>query len=523
MTKENAPLKTHPVGESGKYGFGLPGEVQSLDTFAGKVQIRWVPDGAVSTLGLLPFFTEFLKTSGLFDAFVADCPLDYTSANAPRKRDVLGTILLSVLAGHNRYAHISAIRNDGVNPELLGMTKVVSEDSARRALKGLDEKRGGEWLKKHLKASYEPLLDEPWALDMDSTVKLLYGHQEKATVGYNPTKPGRPSHAFHSYFIANLRLVVDVEVQAGNRTASSFAQPELWSLLDDLKQRGRAPSFLRGDCAWGTDRAMQGAEERNIRYLFKLKQTANVKKLIGRMFGKDSWVEAGQNWEGLDTELQLNGWKRKRRVVLLRRPLRDIAEPEKPARQSKAARQMTLELPEAEHCGVRYEYAVLITSLGDEVRAIAQHYRDRGDAENNFDELKNQWGWAGFTTQDSKRCQIMARMTALIYNWWTIFMRLGLPEQHAEAITSRPLAMYGIARRTKHANQITVDVTSMHAKASLIGTVLNNVSSFLKRISSSAEQWTQPVRWMLILSAAFRAFLRGKVLGSTPRFANTTA
>jgi hypothetical protein len=229
MTEEKALLKTHPAGEPGKDRFGLPYEAQCLDTFAGKVQIRWVPDGAVSTLGLLPFFTEFLKTSGLFEAFVADCPLEYASSNAPHKRDVLGTILLSMLAGHNRYAHISAIRNDGVNPELLGMTKVVSEDSARRALKGMDEKRSGDWLKKHLKASYEPLLDEPWALDMDSTVKLLYGHQENAKVGYNPTKPGRPSHAFHSYFIANLRLVVDVEVQAGNRTASSFAQPELWS------------------------------------------------------------------------------------------------------------------------------------------------------------------------------------------------------------------------------------------------------------------------------------------------------
>jgi hypothetical protein len=545
MTEEKALLKVHPAGEAGEVRFGVAGGTQSLDTFAGKVQIRWVADGAVSTLGLLPYFTEFLKTSGLFEAFVADCPLEYASSNAPHKRDVLGTILLSVLAGHNRYAHISSIRNDGVNPELLGMTKVVSEDSARRALKGMDEKLAGEWLKKHLKASYEPLLDEPWALDIDSTVKLLYGHQENAKVGYNPTKPGRPSHAFHSYFIANLRLVVDVEVQAGNRTASSFAQPELWEMLDSLKESGRVPSFLRGDCAWGTDRAMQGAEERNIGYLFKLKQTANVKKLIARLFGKDSWVDAGQSWEGLtegregswpypdktdrastpmvNTELQLSGWKKKRRVVLLRRALRDIAESEKPARQSKAVRQMNLDLPETEHCGVRYEYSVLITSLGGEVREIAQHYRDRGDAENNFDELKNQWGWAGFTTQDSKRCQIMARMTALIYNWWTIFMRLGLPEQHAEAITSRPLAMFGIARRTKHANQITVDVTSMHAKASLIGTVLSNVSSFLKRISSGAEQWTQAGRWTIILSAAFRHFLHGRVLRSTPRFANATA
>jgi hypothetical protein len=40
-------------------------------------------------------------------------------------RDVLGTLVLSILVGHNRYANISSIRFDGVNPGLLGMEKVV--------------------------------------------------------------------------------------------------------------------------------------------------------------------------------------------------------------------------------------------------------------------------------------------------------------------------------------------------------------------------------------------------------------
>src|ERR1039458_2686879 len=115
--------------------------------------------------------------------------------------------------------------------------------------------------------------------------------------------------------------------------------------------------------------------------------------------------------------------------------------------------------------GIQYEYAVLVPSLTDEVRTIAQHYRDRGDVENNFDELKNQWGWAGFTTQDRKRCQIMGRIIALVYNWWTIFMRLGIPGKHAEAITSRPLALQGVARQTRHGNQTTVEIPSTHAKA----------------------------------------------------------
>src|SRR5205814_7821082 len=78
----------------------------------------------------------------------------------------------------------------------------------------------------------------------------------------------------------------------------------------------------------------------------------------------------------------------------------------------KTAKQLTLDLPEVAHLGVLYEYAVLVTSMADEVRTIAQHYRDRGDSENNFDELKNQWSWAGFTTHDQKRCQIMARLKA---------------------------------------------------------------------------------------------------------------
>jgi hypothetical protein len=52
---------------------------------------------------------------------------------------------------------------------------------------------------------------------------------------------------------------------------------------------------------------MQGAEERNLLYLFKLKQSGNVKKLIAQLFGNDQWVDAGQKRQGLDTELRPSG------------------------------------------------------------------------------------------------------------------------------------------------------------------------------------------------------------------------
>ena len=519
MAEEKSLMKIHPTGEPDEDIVEGRAEPTSVDTFAGKVQVKWMPDSEVSSLGQMAFFIEFLKTSGLLENWIEDCPLKYTSPNAPQARDVLGTVLLSVLAGHWRYAHINAIRGDGVNAQLLGMRKVVSEDSVRRAMIAMNKAAAEQWLKKHLKASYAPLLEEPWALDIDTTVKVLYGHQEDAKVGYNPAKPGRPSHAYHSYFIGNLRIVLDVEVQAGNQTASSFGQQELWTFLEGLPPLNR-PTFLRGDCGWGNERVLKGCQERQLGYVFKLKQSPNVKKLIGKLFAQDGWADAGQGWQGLVSKLRLEGWSLERRVVVLRRALKQEVAEKKSKRKSK---QMTLDLGTEAHQGVEYEYAVLVTTMLDEVRTIAQHYRDRGDSENNFDELKNQWGWAGFTTHDAKRCQIMARINALVYNWWNIFMRLGIPEKHVEAITSRPLALQGIARLTRHANQTTVEITSTHSKAPLITEILNKVSAFLKCLKTSAEQLTQPDRWRLILSKAYQAFLQGKILGPPLTLAENTS
>ena len=69
-------------------------------------------------------------------------PAVYSSPNAPAKRDVLGTAVLSILAGHWRYAHITALRGDTVNPPLLGMTRVVSEDAVRRGLDKIEVEAG---------------------------------------------------------------------------------------------------------------------------------------------------------------------------------------------------------------------------------------------------------------------------------------------------------------------------------------------------------------------------------------------
>src|ERR1700733_643789 len=384
MSFDKSVETTHPTGELEKAGEVAEAESCTVETYAGKVRIRWDDSAAVTAMGQMPVFIDFLKTSGLWDGFMADCPLRYTSPNAPSQVDVLGTLLMSVLAGQSRYAHITGLRGDGVNPELLGMRKVMSEDSARGAFKQAPAEDALQWLRRHLRQTYEPLLEHAWVMDLDSTVKPLYGKQEKAVKGYNPTKPGRPSHVVHTYLIARLRLVLGAEVQPGNEAASSHAPPGFWAYFDPLPQASR-PVFLRGYIGWGSERMMQQAEQRAQPYLFKIRQSAKIKELLAGSFAMDQWESAGQGWEGTWSEVRLAGWTSQRRIIILRRPLpEDLVVARRKGKGRRRKAQLELELGWMQGGTVLYEYAVLVTTLEDEIFTLAQHYRDRGDAENNF-------------------------------------------------------------------------------------------------------------------------------------------
>jgi hypothetical protein len=221
-----------------------------VNTPGGRFQVRWDEDGSATALGQLAFFAEFLEVSGLFERWVASCPMAYTSPNAPATRDVLGTWLLSILDGQRRYAHVTGLRGDAVAPQILGMSKIVSDESLRRGLAHLaptlkrcpEERRASreaqlarstDWMSTALSESTREALSTDWILDADTTVKLLYGHQDGAEVSYNPTKPGRPSHVIHTYWIANLRFVLDAEVQNGK----AHSCPPQSATLDQSPQR----------------------------------------------------------------------------------------------------------------------------------------------------------------------------------------------------------------------------------------------------------------------------------------------
>src|SRR5947199_3274816 len=87
MKKDLAVALAHPGGEQP----AVEEWSAIADTFGGRVHVEW--DGAepVTPLGQLPFFVEYLKQGGPVEGWVADCPLSFTSPNAPGKRSASAT------------------------------------------------------------------------------------------------------------------------------------------------------------------------------------------------------------------------------------------------------------------------------------------------------------------------------------------------------------------------------------------------------------------------------------------------
>jgi hypothetical protein len=100
----------------------------------------------------------------------------------------------------------------------------------------------------------------------------------------------------------------------------------------------------------------------------------------------------------------------------------------------------------------------------------------------------------------------------LIYNWWSLFVRLADPAHHREAITTRPLLLSAIASRTQHAGQVKLTISSTHGLRDKARLADVRIASFLTELRENAEQLDPLAKWYRILSEPLRHFLNGRKL-----------
>src|SRR5437763_11669662 len=91
-------------------------------------------------------------------------------------------------------------------------------------------------------------------------------------------------------------------------------------------------------------------------------------------------------------------------------------------------------------------------------------------------------------------------------------MRQADTEYHRQALTSRHPLLLTLARRTHHAGQVTLTVSSAHGEHHLARRAYLRITGFMARLRQSAEQLDALGRWYRILSEALRHYLHGRQL-----------
>lgn len=275
----------------------------------------------------------------------------------------------------------------------------------------------------------------------------------------------------------------------------------------------KRPSLIRGDSSYGHEALINECERREQNFLFRLRMSPNIKKIVFNLSASQEWKKVSHDLEAIETTVKLMGWSKTRRVVITRKniiPTKKASSIEKPDAQLifKFGNEIV-----KEHF---YEYHALVTNLKDSIEVIVQLYNDRAGSENIFDELFNQWSWGGFVTQDLARCQVWSKMTLLFYNWWSIFVRLLSPDQHIEAITSKPILLNAIGRKITHADKQKLKITPMHSRGKFVQVAFEKLAEFFYLLDSTARQLNQIQKWKLILSKAFQKYLKKMLINPIP-------
>ena len=98
-----------------------------------------------------------------------------------------------------------------------------------------------------------------------------------------------------------------------------------------------------------------------------------------------------------------------------------------------------------------------------------------------------------------RSCALSARAVALVYNWWSWYVRLAHPKTRLEAITSRPKLLSAVGRMTSHGGQRKILLTITHEAATQIKALVVHVRHGLQLIQAIAPQLTKPQEWFALV------------------------
>jgi hypothetical protein len=223
--------------------------------------------------------------------------------------DVMLGWFYGLALGAERFEHFTRYRGDRVLGELLGIERFGSPDTIRRLFLRFNYQRVTEVSERLMRFSLSrsrPIL-LGHTLDLDSTVFCRYGEQEGSLKGYNPSKPGRPSHHPLMAFLAEARRLLWATLRSGNSGSANGCVEFMKQALSVLPP-GHRIGLMRADAGFFEKRLLEYLESQELPYIIVARLTAVVRKLVIHRIASTAWRVVARGVEVADLEISLPNW-----------------------------------------------------------------------------------------------------------------------------------------------------------------------------------------------------------------------
>ncbi len=370
-----------------------------------KVSINFDGKNLTGNGGLIPIaqFAEKLKVE---EALRAELSIKHKPNNT---YSVVGTIMITILgviAGAKHISQLGIIRHDPVVTKLLNLVMFPAYNTISRLFKLFNQKHNVEF------SNAQSLLRQKvWdkksqsnvTIDIDSTVRGVYGKQEGTEKGFNSKKKGQRSYHPLLAFIAETKECLHSWFRSGSAyTSNNCAEflKECFALMPkQIKE-----VLIRADSGFFCDDILsfaEGTEGVTTSYLIKVK----LKNLVNVLQGQD-WHTDTKNTSLSTTtfKYKCGSWEKSRTFVAVRMLVGIESE------------NMLFPIP-------KYEYFCYVTNL--EISPIKAHalYGERATSENWIEWYKNHMAAGSFLTQKFWANAAVFQTCILAYNLLT-WMRL---------------------------------------------------------------------------------------------------
>lgn len=325
--------------------------------------------------------------------------------------EILLSLIYPIILGLGRIETTHLLKYNGVFQYLTGLPAYPNPTTLRRFLLRMAPLALAKFKKFHenlfLEMMLKPQSPTRVVFDLDSTVLVLYGRQERAHIGYNPLKRGRPSYHPMLCFNGITKDFWYGELRPGDtHTASGII--EFLKICFAKLPPSMKTVIIRADKGFYDHKTIEFLESKRALFVIVAKLTKPLK-------GKLSTLSYRKYLSGLETAefwYQPIGWEKEYRFISIRRPIpEDLTE------------QLTL------FTMGKYSYQLIVTNMKLTPPNVWRFYNRRAAVELIIKELKGAYPLAKIPTKHFAANEAFFHILLFAYNLINWFKRLCLPKK----------------------------------------------------------------------------------------------